>query len=73
MIHKALYFSLIFLLITGTMKAQDFSVLIEKSWQNNDQLKARYFELQQAEAALREARSMYGPMVSFGAQYTLAA
>jgi outer membrane protein TolC len=73
MIHKTFYFSLILLVLTGMLKAQDFSVLIEKSWQNNDQLKARHFQLQQAEAALREAKSMYGPMVSFGAQYTLAA
>lgn len=73
MIHKTVLISFLLLLLSGAALAQDFTNLVQKSWENNDQLKARYFQLQQAEAALREAKSMYGPIVSFGAQYTLAA
>ncbi|KAA3629032.1 MAG: hypothetical protein DWQ02_18815 [Bacteroidetes bacterium] len=73
MIHKTvLFYSLLFFWMVPA-SAQDFTQLVQKSWSNNEQLKAQYFQLQQAEAALREAKSMYGPTVSFGAQYTLAA
>ncbi|MCB0653451.1 MAG: TolC family protein [Saprospiraceae bacterium] len=73
MFQKAIFFHLILLLWTTSVMAQDFSSLVEKSWNNNEQLKAQHFQLQQAEAALKEARSMYGPTISLGGQYTLAA
>ncbi len=73
MIHKTVLFYAMLLFLVIPVKGQDFTDLVQKSWNNNEQLKAQYFQLQQAEAALREAKSMYGPTVSFGAQYTLAA
>ena len=55
------------------VRSQQFDALIQQVWNNNHQLKAREFELTQAQAALTEAKAMYRPSVTFGTQYTLAA
>lgn len=51
---------------------QDFKPLIEKTWKNSAELRAKNFLLSQAEFALQEAKAMYGPTVNLGTQYTLA-
>ena len=56
-----------------SIQTQDFGPLVRLAWQNNDQLKSKNFQLESAGHLLKEARSLYGPTVSFGTQYTLAA
>lgn len=53
--------------------AQSPDELIRAAWQHDARLAASRFELKAAESAILEARSMYGPSVSFGTQYTRAA
>lgn len=53
--------------------AQDFSTLVNMAWQNNQELKAKNFQLESATKSLLEAKAMYGPDIKFGVQYTLAA
>jgi outer membrane protein len=53
--------------------AQLFDPLIKKAWAKDENLKSKNFQLESATIALREAKSMYGPTVGFGLQYTLAA
>ncbi len=65
-------FLLFILVYTTSAKAQNMDLLIRRSWQQSAHLKSLDFQLQSAEAALREAKAMYGPNVVFGAQYTLA-
>ena len=68
---------LIFLVFTGAgapqIDAQDFKPLIQKAWEKSPELRSRNFRLQAAEAALSEAKSMYGPSLGFNTTYTLAA
>ncbi|MFN8339495.1 MAG: TolC family protein [Saprospiraceae bacterium] len=52
---------------------QDFDPLVRQAWANNQELKAKHFQLESATQALLEAKAMYGPEVKFGVQYTLAA
>ncbi|MBK8506033.1 MAG: TolC family protein [Saprospiraceae bacterium] len=59
--------------VSGVGHAQQFDPLIRKAWDNNHQLKAKEFELTQAQAALTEAKAMFRPSITFGTQYTLAA
>ncbi|MCC6752347.1 MAG: TolC family protein [Saprospiraceae bacterium] len=54
------------------LQAQDFEPLIHKAWEHNAQLRAGGFALKAAEAQWRAAKSMFGPVASFGMQYTLA-
>ena len=61
------------LLAANLLHSQDFSDLVEKTWVGNEALQAKNFQLQQAEAALLEARALYLPTIGFGTQYTLAA
>ncbi len=70
-IRNSLSFLLVLFLVLPS-KAQDFREFIQHCWDNNKQLKARVFELSQAETSLAEARAMYGPTIAFGTQYTLA-
>lgn len=60
------------LLTVTVTEAQNFTELIEHCWDSNKQLKAREFQLSQAEAFLAEAKAMYRPTISAGTQYTLA-
>lgn len=55
------------------LSSQDFLPLVQKTWQHNDLVKAKNFQLESAGSALAEARAMYLPDISFGMQYTLAA
>lgn len=57
------------------MKAisQDFDGLVQQAWANNQELKAKNFQLESASQSLLEAKAMYGPDLKFGVQYTLAA
>jgi outer membrane protein TolC len=71
-IRKSLIWLLMFG-VSGVVHTQQFDPLIRKTWDNNHQLKAKEFELNQARAALAEAKAMYRPSVTFGTQYTLAA
>jgi outer membrane protein len=50
-----------------------FDSLIKKAWVKDENLKSKNFQLESATLALKEAKSMYGPSVGFGVQYTLAA
>lgn len=52
--------------------SQDFLPLVQKTWQHNNLLKAKNFQLESAGSALAEAKALYAPEVSFGMQYTLA-
>lgn len=71
-IYKSIFCSTFLMLYVFVGYGQDFSSLVQMSWTNNEQLNAQYFQLKQAEAALAEAKSLFGPTVGFGAQYTLA-
>lgn len=53
--------------------AQFFDPMIKHAWAKDENLKSKNFQLESAAVALREAKSMYGPTVGFGVQYTLAA
>lgn len=66
-------FILVFTVLGCALSAQDFSEMVEKAWSNSAELRAKDFQLRQAEFALQEAKAMYGPVVTFGTQYTLAA
>jgi len=67
-----LFISLTISITTTCLQAQDFGPLVRLAWQNNDQLKSKNFQLESAGHSLKEARSLYGPTLSFGTQYTLA-
>ena len=64
---------LVVLPFSNHLGSQDFLPLVQKTWQHNDVLKAKNFQLESVGSALAEARAMYGPDISFGMQYTLAA
>lgn len=64
---------LLLLVFINTNHAQDFSKLIQTAFENNKQLQSKFFELQSAQAAYREAKSNYQPSLSFNTSYTLAA
>ena len=51
---------------------QSFEPIVKRAWDHNKILKAKGFQLSSASFALREAKSLYGPSVVFGTQYTLA-
>ncbi|MBK6664672.1 MAG: TolC family protein [Saprospiraceae bacterium] len=53
------------------VNAQDFSQLVNKAWENNQELKSKNFQLQSAAQSLNEAKALYGPEVKFGVQYSL--
>lgn len=72
MVYRNILFICFYLGFTPFLVAQDFEQLIQMAWENNEQLKAEHFKLQFAEAALKEAKSLYGPNAGFNAQYTLA-
>lgn len=72
-INKVKFLGIIAVFLTVEVSAQDFMPFVQKAWDKNVQLKSQAFQLQKAEASLLEAKSMYGPSVSFGLQYTLAA
>ena len=54
------------------VNAQDFAPLVNKAWENNQELKSKNFQLQSAAQSLNEAKALYGPEVKFGVQYSLA-
>lgn len=70
---KKIIFSFFILMLCFGAHSQDFSALVSKAWEHNQQLKAKEFQLESANHLFKEAKSMYGPTVSFGVQYTLAA
>ena len=65
-------FILAFTVLSTTLCAQDFSELVGKAWSTSAELRAKDFQLRQAEFALQEAKARYGPIVTFGTQYTLS-
>jgi outer membrane protein TolC len=71
MIHLFQILAIIFLSSVG-LAAQNFDSLIQKAWTNNQQLKAKDFDIQSATAIYQVSKAMYGPQVNFGIQYTLA-
>jgi len=54
------------------LSGQSFEPIVKRAWEHNEILKAKGFQLSSASFALREAKSLYGPSVVFGTQYTLA-
>jgi outer membrane protein TolC len=72
-INKLIFLTIVGLLLVTDVSGQDFTPFVQKAWSKNEQLKSKSFQIMQAEAALKEAKSMFGPMVNFGLQYTLAA
>lgn len=54
------------------LSGQSFEPIVKRAWDHNKILKAKKFQLSSASFALREAKSLYGPSVVFGTQYTLA-
>lgn len=68
-----LIFPLSLVTLITNLKAQDFKPLVRLAWENNKQLKSKNFQIESASWSLKEAKSFYGPTVSFGTQYTLAA
>jgi hypothetical protein len=73
MSFKKIIFPFFLLMLCFGAHSQDFSALVSKAWEHNQQLKAREFQLESANHLFKEAKSMYGPTVGFGVQYTLAA
>ena len=67
------FLSILSILFYNTIIAQNFSPLLDKAWNKDQQLKSKEFKLQSAEYALKEAKALYYPTASFGTQYTLAA
>jgi outer membrane protein len=65
-------FVLCVLILCTKSHAQDFTPLVQRAWQENASLKSKTFQLEASEAALREAKAMYGPNLGFNTQYTLA-
>lgn len=64
---------LIFILWSSlSVNGQSFEPLVKRAWDHNKMLKTKEFQLSSASFALKEAKSLYGPSVVFGAQYTLA-
>jgi outer membrane protein TolC len=70
--NKILFFIIVFF-VKAHLNAQQFDALIHHAWDHNQQLKAKSFQLQAAEANYQYAKAMYGPSADFGLQYTLAA
>ncbi len=58
--------------ISFEVRSQSFDRLIRKAWDKDENLKAKYFQLNSAALSIKEAKSMYGPTLGFGLQYTLA-
>jgi len=58
--------------ITG-LQAQDFSSLVQMAWDNDSWLKSKAAQSEAAGYSLKESKSLYMPVASLGAQYTLAA
>jgi outer membrane protein TolC len=54
------------------LNAQPFEPMVNRAWEHNIMLQAKKFQLDAASSALKEAKSLYGPTVVFGTQYTLA-
>ena len=54
------------------LSAQSFEPMVNRAWEHNKMLHAKKFQLDAASSALKEAKSLYGPIVVFGTQYTLA-
>ena len=69
---KTFFQIFVFLILSDAAFGQDFMPMIQKVWQNNQQLAAKDFEIKSAISSLEEAKSMYGPSVLFNAQYTLS-
>jgi len=69
---KTFFQIFVFLILSDVTFGQDFMPMIQKVWQNNQQLAAKDFEIKSAISLLEEAKSMYGPSVLFNAQYTLS-
>lgn len=59
--------------VTGQAQYTALREPVRTVWAANKQLAAQQFQLAQAQAALQEARALYGPTIGFGLQYTLAA
>ncbi|MBL7831020.1 MAG: TolC family protein [Saprospiraceae bacterium] len=72
MIRLSVFVIISSFLLPFEANSQDFSMPIKKAWETNEQLKSQTFDLQAAMAAYRESKSMFGPSVIFGVQYTLA-
>jgi hypothetical protein len=66
MSFKKIIFPFFFLMLCFGAHSQDFSALVSKAWEHNQQLKAREFQLESANHLFKEAKSMYGPTVGFG-------
>ncbi len=54
------------------LSAQSFDPMVNRAWEHNKMLHVKKFQLDAASSALKEAKSLYGPTVVFGTQYTLA-
>lgn len=54
------------------LSAQSFEPMVNRAWEHNKMLQVKKFQLDAASSALKEAKSLYGPTVVFGTQYTLA-
>lgn len=63
----------LFFSVQNLIIAQDFSPLINMAWENNQELKAKNFQIESATQSLLESKALFGPEVKFGIQYTLAA
>jgi outer membrane protein TolC len=70
--EKSIFFLLLFCRFLSLEGQDVLNDLVKKCWENNDQLKSKYFQLASAEAGWKEAKNLYGPTVTFGTQYTLA-
>lgn len=55
------------------LSGQSFEPIVKRAWEHNKLLNAKKFQLDAASLSLREAKSLYGPTIVFGTQYTLAA
>ncbi len=69
--HNLKFLFILFAFVSEAQQ-QKFDPLITWAWQHSVQLKSMHFQLQSAEASLRESKAMYGPVANFGIQYSLA-
>jgi outer membrane protein len=68
-----LLFFILFYILPLKGQSPYFNQLIDKAWVKDENLKAKYFQLESAVLSMDEAKAMYRPSMGFGLQYTLAA
>ncbi|MFZ1705337.1 MAG: TolC family protein [Saprospiraceae bacterium] len=64
---------LFFIIFLNQVSAQEFNGLVQTALKNNEPLKSKNFQLESAQHQWQEAKSLYGPTLLFGVQYTVAA